>query len=335
MLPAVATLALLMAATWLWRARAPVSDANTLTLTGNVDIREVSLAFNAAERVTTMRVTEGDRVHAGEVLGELDTRTTKLRLAEAQAQAEAQMQVVRRLTQGSRPEEIAQARASIVAARADAALAASQLDRLQGVRDATQGKGVSRDDLDAAQSRRQIAQARLLSARQAAALVVQGPRKEDIAQAESQLKAAQAGQALLARQLDEAQLHAPMDAVVRARLLEPGDMASPQRPAYTLAITQPKWIRTYVPEPRLRQIRPGMPATITTDGMTGSPLNGRVGYISSVAEFTPKEVQTPELRTSLVYEVRVQVDDPADSLRLGMPVTVNLKLDHAGAAASK
>ena len=119
-------------------------------------------------------------------------------------------------------------------------------------------------------------------------------------------------------------MKAPIAAVVRARLLEPGDIASPQRPVFTLAIMQPKWVRAFVPEPRLSQIRPGMAAQVNTDSAPDQPLPGRIGFISSVAEFTPKTVQTEELRTSLLYELRVLVDDPQDVLRLGQPATVHL-----------
>jgi HlyD family secretion protein len=144
-----------------------------------------------------------------------------------------------------------------------------------------------------------------------------------------------AEEALIRRQIEESELRAPIDAVVRARLLEPGDMASPQRPVYTLAITEPKWVRAYVAEPQLGRLRPGMAATVTTDSEPARAIPARLGYISSVAEFTPKTVQTPELRTSLVYEVRAMVDDPQDRLRLGMPATVHLQLaprERAGAA---
>jgi HlyD family secretion protein len=109
--------------------------------------------------------------------------------------------------------------------------------------------------------------------------------------------------------------------------MEPGDMASPQRPVFTLAITDPKWVRAYVTEADLGRVRPGMVATLATDSHPGEPLAGKVGYISSVAEFTPKTVQTEQLRSSLVYEIRVLADDPGDRLRLGMPVTVRLALD--------
>jgi HlyD family secretion protein len=124
-------------------------------------------------------------------------------------------------------------------------------------------------------------------------------------------------------------LHAPEAAVVRSRLLEVGDMASPQRPVFELALTDPKWIRVYVDEPNLGRVKPGMDASVFTDSAPDKPISGKVGYISSVAEFTPKAVETEELRTNLVYEVRVRVDDKAGILRLGQPVTVKLRVGDA------
>lgn len=310
-----------------WYFNRQPADAHQLMLYGNVDLRQVSLAFNGSERIARLDVQEGDHVKAGQVLGQLDTRTLALQAAQADAQIASQSQVLQRLKAGSRPEEVAQSQAQVAAAQADAELARQQLERLQGIRQTTAGRAVSQQDLDAAQARRKVAQAQLDNVRKAQQLVVAGPRKEDIAQAQAQLDVAKAALAVLRHQLQEARLVAPIDAVVRARLMEPGDMASPQRPVFTLAITDPKWVRAYVTEADLGRVRPGMAATLSTDSHPGEPLAGKVGYISSVAEFTPKTVQTEQLRSSLVYEIRVLADDPADRLRLGMPVTVRLALD--------
>jgi len=241
-----------------------------------------------------------------------------------------QEQALLRLKTGSRPEELAQASAQVAAAQADADLAQQQLARLQAIGQTTAGRAVSQQDLDSAQARRKVALAQLDNVRKAQQLAVAGPRKEDIAQAQAQLESARADLALMNHQLQEAELKSPIDAVVRARLLEPGDMASPQRPAFTLAITDPKWVRAYVAEPDLGRVRPGQEARVTTDSHPGQPIVGKVGYISSVAEFTPKTVQTEELRSSLVYEIRVMVDDKEDRLRLGMPATVRLQLPPNG-----
>ena len=173
-----------------------------------------------------------------------------------------------------------------------------------------------------------MAQARVESNQKALDLAIAGPRREDIAQSEAQLRSDQAHLALMRQQLADAELFAPIDAVVRSRLLEPGEMASPQRPVLNLVIVNPKWVRAYVSEPDLGKLHPGEPATVAVDSFPKRRFDGWIGFISPVAEFTPKSVETEELRTSLVYEVRVFVKDPMDELRLGMPATVYLPLDH-------
>lgn len=152
-------------------------------------------------------------------------------------------------------------------------------------------------------------------------LILAGARAENIAAAEAQLE-------LLNYQVAQGELCAPADAVVRSRLREPGDTVTAQSPIFALALTDPKWVRSYVPEPDLGRIKPGMAVQVLTDSHP-EPVAGRVGNIASVAEFTPKAVQTEELHTSLVYEVRVIVEDDADALRLGQPVTVRIPLEAA------
>ncbi|HWA97121.1 MAG TPA: efflux RND transporter periplasmic adaptor subunit, partial [Pirellulales bacterium] len=163
-------------------------------------------------------------------------------------------------------------------------------------------------------------------------LMVAGPRKEEVAEAEARLKAAEAQAAFLRRELADAELLAPVEAIVRTRLLEPGEMASPQRPVFSLAVMDPKWVRAYVSEIDLGKVAPGMKAAITVDSFPDRTFDGWIGFISPVAEFTPKAIQTEELRTALVYEVRAFVNDPKDELRLGMPATVRMTL--AGHASS-
>ena len=291
---------------------------------GNIDVRQVSLAFEGSGRVAQVAVEEGDRVQPGQVLAVLDTRTLALQADQAAAQLRAQEENLRRLKNGARPAEIAQARSRLAAARADAQRARREQARLERIATASSG-AVSVQDVDRARSTARVAQAAVKERQDALALVQEGARREEIDAADAQVAAARAQLALLRHQLDQGELRAPVEAVVRSRLLEPGDMASPQRPVLALAVTSPKWARIYVDESSLGQVKPGQAAQLSVDSMPERTLAGKIGYISSVAEFTPKSVQTEVLRTSLVYEVRVLVDDPDDVLRLGQPVTVRLE----------
>lgn len=312
-----------------WRVLGREADRSTLVLQGSVEIRQIALAFEGNGRITAIHADEGDLVKAGEVLGELDTRTLSLQADQAQALIDVQRQVVAKLRAGTRPQEISQARSRVKAAEADVERARGDLGRLQGVVSSTQGRGVSAQDLDHATRAVEVVEARVAEQRENLRLAEVGPRREDIAAAEAQLRAALAQLALLRHQISLGELRAPVDAVVRSRLLEPGDMATPQKPVLALALSHPKWVRVYVSEPDLGRIRTGMKARILTDGQPAVPVDGSVGYISSVAEFTPKSVQTEELRTSLVYEVRIRVEDPGDVLRLGQPATVQLSVGPA------
>lgn len=320
------------AAALFWNAQKAPDEQGNIMLYGNVDLRQVALAFSGSERIAQMLVEEGDTVSEGEVLAVLDSTMLQLRIKQAQAQVKVQEQAVNRLRSGSRPQEIAQTESAIAAVQAEVTQANAQLQRLRSASEQSNGRAVSALDIEGAQARAAVAQANLQKARETRDLAVLGPAIEDIARAEAGLEAVLAQLAVLEQQLKDTQLRAPIDAVVRSRLLEPGDMASPQRPVYTLAITQPKWVRAYVSENNLGRVRAGQEAQITTDSYPDETLTGQIGYIASVAEFTPKTVQTQDLRSSLVYEIRVQVQDPEDHLRLGMPATVRLPRTGTGAA---
>jgi len=311
---------------WLaWWLFSRDKTVDQLNLHGNVDLRQVNLSFNDNGRIASVLVQEGDQVHKAQVLARLDTSRLEPQLAESVALAAAQHAVVERFHNGSRPEEIAQARANLQSAQADGVSARQQYQRLMNLTQSSPG-AISQLDIDSAKAALDVVDAKVAVNQKALELENAGPRKEDIAQAESQSRADDAQVALLRQELSDAQLLAPCNAVVRARLLEPGEMVSPQTPVFSLAIIHPKWIRAYADEPDLGNVHPGMAATVTTDSFPDRPLDGWVGFISPIAEFTPKDVQTEELRTSLVYEIRVFVKDPGDELRLGMPATVHLSL---------
>ncbi len=311
-------------ALWWWLGRTP--RATELVLYGNVDLRQVELPFNGSERVAEVLAQEGDHVARGQVLARLDTSRLVPQVAKTEADAAAQEQAVLRLHHGNRPEEIAQARANAEAAAADAANARAQYERLRSLAESSSGRAVSRQDLDAAKYALDSDVARLAVNQKALELELAGPRREDIAQAEAQLRSDQAQLELLHQQLKDAELQAPLDAVVRSRIVEPGEMSSPQKSAFTLAITNPKWVRAYVAETDLGSVHEGARASSVVDAFAHRSFAAWVGFISPVAEFTPKPVETTDLRSSLVYEIRVFVTDPGDELRLGMPATVHLPL---------
>jgi len=270
-----------------------------------------------------MRFQEGDRVNKGDLLASLDKTRLQHATDQAAARVAAQQEVVAKLKAGTRPEEIRRLRAEVEAARITAANAERTSHRLT---DLTTRKLAAEEQADNARAAADAAKARRRAAEAALHLAEAGPRREDIAAAEAALQADQAQLALVRRQLADADLYAPADGVIQDRLLEPGDMASPQRPVYSLALTNPLWVRAYVGETDLGRIHPGMHATVHSDSFPGKSYDGWVGFISPTAEFTPKSVETREVRTDLVYQVRIFVCNPQNQLRLGMPAVATIDL---------
>ncbi|MDA8432512.1 MAG: efflux RND transporter periplasmic adaptor subunit [Nitrospiraceae bacterium] len=296
---------------------------NLLVLHGNVDIRQVDLAFNASERVESLRVEEGDRVKTGQLLATLEKERLQHQVQQAGAQVKAQEDVVAALVAGTRPEDIRKARAEAVAAKAEADNAELTNRRLQNL---AKKEVVSKQDADNSKAAADSSRARLQAAKEALALAVAGPRKEDIAAAKATLNALREALAVANKNLSYAELYAPSDGVIQSRILEKGDMASPQKPVFTLALTDPVWVQAYVSETDLGKISLGMKAEVTTDSFPGKKYPAWIGFISPTAQFTPKSVETREVRTSLVYQVRVFVNNPENELRLGMPATVAISL---------
>ncbi len=314
---------------WWWHDARPADPA--LVLFGDVDIREMLPAFDASGAITAIAVQEGERVRRGQLLATLDDRRTAAALAQAEGLSRAAEQTLARMRAGSRPEEIAQAEATMRAAETvwhNDAANAQRYARLVPSGGATVQQ---RDDALAAAA---AAQQNYQAARQAWVLAVQGPRAEDIAASAGSRDAAVAAVALARRQHEDTRLLAPSDGVVENRIMEPGDMASPASPVLTIAHDSPLWVRAYVPESALGRVRLGAAAEVRTDSFPDHVYHGWVGYLSPTAEFTPKSVETAELRTALVYQVRVFVCDARGELRLGMPATVRVLPAAAAAPAT-
>lgn len=300
-------------------------SASHLTLYGNVDIREVELAFRVAGRLQSMRFEEGASVEAGEVLAELDSVPFQEALAVSEARVAQAAAQVRKLKAGSRPQEIARARAGVTQAQAAFVNAESEFERVSGL---LKTGASSVRDRDEARARRDETAAALDGAREALALAQEGFRAEDIAAAEADLASATAQRSIAETQLDDTKLRAPSDGTLIARLHEPGAMLAAGMPVYSLSLRDPVYVRAYVDEPHLGRVAPGARVTITTDS-SEAVYEGRIGFISPRAEFTPRSVETTELRTDLVYRLRIVVDGD-EGLRQGMPVTVRVPLDETG-----
>jgi HlyD family secretion protein len=241
-----------------------------------------------------------------------------------EARVNSQREIVLELEAGTRKEEIRKAKAEVQAAREKSENATRTFKRLASL---AEKDLASQQDADDARAASDVAKAQLDAAVETLNLAVAGPRKERIAAEREKLKSYQAEMEIAKQNLEDAVLRAPSDGVIRNRVLQVGDMAFPQRPVFTLALNDPVWVRAYVPEPDLGKIFEGMRAEVKTDSYPNKIYEGWVGYISPAAEFTPKTVQTPEVRTQLVYQVRVFVDNPENELRLGMPATVVIPLN--------
>ena len=312
------------AAAWFAWLRPPAAPDDTLVLYGNVDIRQVNLGFRVSGRIVTMYFEEGDVVAAGDVMAVLDRTPFEDDVRLAEAEVASQRATLEKYQAGYRPEEIAQAHA-LVAERQAAVDNANLVLRRQAA--LVERGHVSQQVYDDALAQTIEAEARLESAQEALDLALAGFREEDIAaqRANVQMAAARLARALTA--LADTEIIAPDTGVLLSRIEEPGAIVTEGAPVYTLSLTNPLWVRTYVAEPDLGRVYPGMPASVTTDSAPDHGYQGHVGFISPVAEFTPKTVETPDLRTDLVYRLRVIVDDPDRGLRQGMPVTVRLRPD--------
>ncbi len=320
LLGAIAVVTVLVAlASFLWSQRGANDPNSAFTLSGNVDVHQVELGFRVSGRIADLKVQEGDKVSAGQVLAELDPVPLQTEVASAKAdlaQARAQLDKTRR---GFRVEEIAQARDAVAQRSADLENARVTLRRQQQL--VTAGLA-THQQVDDAQARLDMSEAQLAAARDQLTLELRGSRIEDIENQEALFAAAQANLQKAQTALADATLLAPSSGIISVRAREVGAIVAAGQTVYTLTLNDPVWIRAYVPQPRLGRIKPGMRVLVSIDSMPGRQYAGTVGFISPEAEFTPKTVQTEQVREDLVYRIRVIASDPDNVFRQGMPVTV-------------
>lgn len=326
----VVIILLAIAGGWLYQTYQPKKE-NVLILYGNVDIREVNLGFRVAGKLAELIYDEGDTVKGGEVIARLDDEPYRNQAASTAAQAKSLKERLKLRETGNRPQEIAQA-SSLVREREAVAANAKRL--LQRSERTFIVKGISAQDRDNAETDYLEAKARLASARENLALLEAGFRVEDIAQAKADLAQAEAALASAELQVKDTVLTAPSDGVILTRAQETGAIVQAGATIFTISLQRPVWVRAYVHEPDLGHIHPGTQVEIYTDSRPDKPYAGQIGFISPRAEFTPKTVETTELRTALVYRVRIVVANPDDGLRQGMPVTIKPAADYPAASRS-
>ena len=317
-------------------ACAPEAPSDVLRVSGHVEATEVRLAADAGGRVLTLAVKEGDRVAPGQLVLTLDTRDVELAMQRAkaeQSQAEAQLRLV---MASARPEDVRQAEAQIAAARGDFAAAQSELagaqqdlDRFETLLQNNSGSRKQRDDAatrrDVARDRAATAVSRVRSAEEPLARLRAGARKEEVEAARTRVAATAVQIATFEKQLGDTKLIAPVAGIVTERLVEAGEMIAPRAPAIVIVDLDHAWADVFVPEPAIPRLKVGQAATIFTDA-GGAGIAGTISYISPKAEFTPRNVQTAEERSKLVYRIRIAVDNTEGVLKQGMPVEAELRL---------
>lgn len=296
--------------------------ASGLSASGTIEATESRLGFQGAGRIETVAPREGDAVKAGDELARLDRAELLARREQAQAQVAAADAILRDLEHGSRSEEIAQARAALYSANKRLSDAKRDLDRAKRL---YEGGAVGAEARDKATMAHDLAASQTEQARQQLQLLEVGPRLERIEAQRAQVTQAQAAVRVFDAMLENMLIKAPIDGIVTVRHREPGETVAPGMPVLTLMNPANRWVRIYVPEPRVGQIKLGGSAEITTDSFAGKVYRGQVVYIASQAEFTPKSVQTTEERVKLVYAVKLRITGDTElELKPGMPADVRL-----------
>jgi HlyD family secretion protein len=318
----IAVVVLVVIAVTLWFGVLRNDGPEVVIASGTVEATEADLGFQAPGRIERIDVREGDRVVAGRELAWLDRIELQARRQAAEAQADAARAVLAELERGFRAEEIAQGRAALRAAEQRVSDATRDLERAQRLFD---GGAVSQQMLDRAETAHELALADLESVREALQILETGPREERIAAQRAALAQAEATVAQIDATLDFAVVRAPFDGLITVRHREPGETVAAGTPVLTLMNPDDRWVRIYVRADEVGRINIGHPATITGDAYPDRTYEGRVVFIASEAEFTPRNVQTTEERVKLVYRVKVQiVGDASFDLKPGLAADVRL-----------
>ena len=290
-----------------------------LTLSGNLEVTDAQLSFKYPGRVAERLVSEGQRATAGQLVARLDDAEQVQEVALRRAELAATQALLAELEAGSRPQEIAAADAVVRSAEAERERTRLDFTRQQEL---LEKNAISTREFEAAQAQLKVANARAAETAERAKLIQAGPRAETILQARARTEQASAALALSQTRLDNTRLLSPLGGIILSHHVEPGEFVSAGTPVVTVADTAHMWVRAYLNQTDLGRLRHGQKVAIRTDTFPNKTYEGIVGFIASEAEFTPKTVQTPKERVKLVFRVKVDVANPNDELKPGMPADV-------------
>lgn len=311
-------------------ARKPAPPTQLL-VSGNIEAHESLLSFRVQGRIRELPIEEGQQVEQGALLARLEDadRQQQVRVDETSVGVRASDLAL--TLAGTREQEIRALQQNLLDAQADLAEKTIDLERASNLFAKDE---VSAQERDLAATAVKRAQAACQAARERYEEAVEGSRKEDIAIARANLKQAQANLGLARVDLGYTVLRAPVAGVITVRQAELGEVVSPGTPVVTLADLDHIWLRAYIAETDLGRIHWGQSATVTTDTWPGRQYPGRIAFISPEAEFTPKSVQTTEERVTLVYRIKIDIDNPGHDLKPGMPADAHLQLAPPSAGGS-
>lgn len=296
------------------------ADPNEIVAAGHVEATEVRISTKVAGTLLRLNVDEGAAVAAGQELARVDTTDTELELATARAdraQAAAELQLRRA---GSREEDVREAEAQVTRAQADLSGAARDLERMEGLLASGSGTTQARDD---ARTRNDVARASLDAARERLKRLKAGYRREEIDAAAARVQAADARIGQLEQQRNDAVIASPSTGVVTEKLAEQGELLARGTGLVVVTDLANAWLNVYVSETDLGRIRLDQEASVVTDD--GQTRRGRVSFVASQAEFTPKNVQTRDERVKLVYKVKVALENKDGLFKPGMPAEAHLR----------
>jgi HlyD family secretion protein len=300
---------------------------------GYVEATEVRVAPEVGGRIVALAVNEGDRVAVGSVIARLATTDTELAMRRGEAERDQATAQLRLLQAGARPEDIREASAKVDSANSDVRAAEAELtsatadfQRFEALLRANAGSRKQRDD---AATQRDVASARVMGARERARAAAEalarlraGARAEEIAAAKARVSAWEAQLASLRKDLADAVLASPVAGIVTSKLADAGEIVAPRTPVVVVTDLDHAWANVYVDEPIVPRLKLGQKVTVVTDA--GHRLEGAITFISPKAEFTPRNVQTAEERSRLVYRIKVTTDNKDGVLKPGMPVEAEL-----------